>query len=341
MKPGMLMVGNAPPARMVEVARLAEQSGFGMICFADERFYREVYTSLAVLAASTSTIQLGTCVTDPYSRHPAMTAAAIATLDELSNGRAFLGFGAGLSGFSEMGVDRRKPVLAMREAITIIRALLKGGTADFQGELLSLHAGRLNFEPLRGDLPIYIASNGPQGQVLAGRVADGAIMEGCGTPEEARAFVARVRTAAREAGRDAASVQCIARLNCCIASNSAVARDTLRLRAAKTIAGGHMPFAALSELGLTLPPEALEKVAGLPYNVSFTPYEKILPWVSDRHVDAVTLAGTADEIARRVTALRENEIDNVIISPAPPPGGSAEAVIKSFVKDVWSDRALA
>jgi len=331
----MLMVGNATPARMIDIARLAEQSGFGTICFADERFYREVYTSLAVLAANTSTIQLGTCVTDPYSRHPAMTAAAIATLDEFSSKRAFLGIGTGLSGFAEMGVDRRKPVLAMREAIAIIRALLKGDTIDFQGEIFSFHAGKLNFAPVRADLPIHIASNGPMGQVLAGRVADGAIMEGCGTPEEAKVFVSRVRGAAREAGRDPASVRCIARLNCCIAEDSAVAHDTLRLRAAKTIAGGYMPFATLGELGLALPPEALEKVAGLPYNVGFAPYEQILPWVGDSHVEAVTLAGTAEEIARRVSAIRDSGIDNIIISPAPAPGGSVEAVIRSFAEEVW------
>jgi 5,10-methylenetetrahydromethanopterin reductase len=171
--------------------------------------------------------------------------------------------------------------------------------------------------------------------VLAGRVADGAIMEGCGTPEEAKVFVSRVRGAAREAGRDPASVQCIARLNCCIADDSAAAHDTLRLRAAKTIAGGHMPFATFGKLGLALPSEALERVAGLPYNVGFTPYEQILPWVSDKHVEAVTLAGTAQEIACRVLRLRESGIDNIIISPSPAPNGSVEAVLRSFAEDVW------
>jgi 5,10-methylenetetrahydromethanopterin reductase len=232
-------------------------------------------------------------------------------------------------------------VLAMREAITIIRGLLKGETIDFQGEILSFHAGKLNFEPVRADLPIYIASNGPLGQVLGGRIADGVIMEGCGTPEEAKVFVSRVRGAAREAGRDPEGVLCIARLNCCIAEDSMVAHDTLRLRAAKTIAGGYLPFVTLGELGLALPPEALEKVAGLAYNVGFGPYEQILPWVGNGHVDAVTLAGTAVEIASRVSALRENGIDNVIISPAPAPGGSSEAVIRSFAEEVWPAASLA
>src|ERR1700722_15438283 len=142
-KPGLLMLGNAGPDRMVEVAQLAERSGFGQIWLADERFYREVYSYLSLFAVKTKSVLLGPCVTDPYSRHPAMTAAAIGTIDELSGGRAILGIGAGLSGFAAMGVVRDKPVRAMAEAIDIIRQLLTGGTVDYKGEVLSFHNSKL------------------------------------------------------------------------------------------------------------------------------------------------------------------------------------------------------
>ena len=113
MKGGLLLLPHDPPERLVEIARLAESCGYDHLWLADERFFREVYASLALCAAGTRRIQLGPCVTDPYSRHPALTAMAIATLDEVSDGRAVLGLGAGISGFAELGVRRedRKSVV--------------------------------------------------------------------------------------------------------------------------------------------------------------------------------------------------------------------------------------
>ena len=132
----LLMLGNVPIPQMVERARLAEASGYDTLWVADERFYREVYSTLAVLAQHTSRVRLGTCVTDPFARHPALTAMAIATLDEISNKRAILGVGAGISGFAELGVVRKKPAIAIREMIEVVRALLKGEPVDFH----SIHA---------------------------------------------------------------------------------------------------------------------------------------------------------------------------------------------------------
>jgi 5,10-methylenetetrahydromethanopterin reductase len=86
-KAGLLLLPHDPPARLVEVAKLAEATGYDHFWLADERFFREVYGSLTLVAHHTSRITVGTCVTDPYSRHPALTAMAIATLDESRAGR--------------------------------------------------------------------------------------------------------------------------------------------------------------------------------------------------------------------------------------------------------------
>jgi 5,10-methylenetetrahydromethanopterin reductase len=173
----LLLLGDAPVARLIERAKLAEAYGYSAVWLADERFYREVYTCLGQFAAQTSRVLLGPCVTGPYSRHPALTAMAIATLDEISGGRAILGIGAGISGFAELGIERRKPARAIREAIELIRTLLGGKTVDFEGEVITCNRGRLNFSESRPALPIYVASNGPIGQRAAAELADGVIME--------------------------------------------------------------------------------------------------------------------------------------------------------------------
>src|SRR5215831_10398403 len=158
MQMGLLMLGDASVRTMVERAGLAEAVGYGTVWVADERFYREVYSCLTHLAAHTSKVSLGPGVTDPFSRHPALTAMAIATLDEISGRRAILGIGAGISGFTELGINRRKPARAIRDTIEVIRALLRGESVDFHGEVIELHHGRLSFVPARSVLPIYVAS---------------------------------------------------------------------------------------------------------------------------------------------------------------------------------------
>src|SRR6516164_8957212 len=164
MRIGLLMLGDAPVQVMLDRARLAEAVGYDTVWVADERFYREAYSCLTYFAGHTSKVLLGPCVTDPYSRHPALTAMAIATLDEISGGRAILGVGAGISGFAELGINRRKPARAIRETIEVIRALLRGETVEFHGEVIEFHEGRLSFVPTRSAVPIYVASNGPLGQ---------------------------------------------------------------------------------------------------------------------------------------------------------------------------------
>jgi 5,10-methylenetetrahydromethanopterin reductase len=83
----LLLLGDAL-AQLSERARFAESCGFDAVWLADERFYREVYGALAAIALATSRVAVGPCVTDPFTRHPALTVMAIATLDEISDGRA-------------------------------------------------------------------------------------------------------------------------------------------------------------------------------------------------------------------------------------------------------------
>ncbi len=334
MKGGLLLLGHHPPTRLVELARLAEATGYDHLWLADERFYREVYTSLALCASHTSRILLGPCVTDAYSRHPALTAVAIATLDEISGQRAALGIGAGISGFAELGIKPEKRALAIREAIELIRRLLAGDLVEYRGRVIQFHGGRLDFTPVRTAVPIYVASNGPQGQRVAGAVADGAIMEGCATAEEARALAGQVHRGARDEGRDPRRIELVARLNTCITRDGRIARDVLRPRVARTLGAGRLPFATLEAQGIALPPEARASVAGAPYAAGMTPYLPLLPLITDRFVDALTLAGTAEDVVERVVALGRAGIGQIAIFPFAPPDGTVDETIRRFGEEV-------
>ena len=253
----LLLLGDAPVVRLVERARLAEANGYDAVWVADERFYREVYSCLGQLATHTTTVLLGPCVTDPFARHPALTAMAIATLDEISGGRAILGIGAGISGFAELGIERKKPARAIRESIDLIRALLRGETVDYRGEVVAFDHGRLSFKPGRANIPVYVASNGPLGQRVAAELADGVIMEACASTAEVRALRSAVEGWARKAGRDPRSIRVVTRLNTCIAADGRDARDAVRPTVARYLGAGRLQSRTATAQGLTLPVEAV------------------------------------------------------------------------------------
>ena len=326
----LLMLGDQPVAQLIERARLAEACSFDAVWVADERFYREAYSVLAQVASTTQRIRLGPCVTDPFARHPALTAMAIATLDEISAGRAVLGLGAGVSGFAELGIQPRRPPRAIREAISLIRALLQGEQVDFTGEVISFRNGPLSFAPLRPEIPIYVASNGPLGQRVAGAVADGVIMEACGSVPEALACRAEVERGKASAGRKSHTVRIAARLNACIASDGGRARDVVRPSVARYLGRGSLRLATAEVQGLILPPEVTAPMANAPYAEGVEPYLSLLPLISDRHVDALTLAGNSQEVARHVKRLFEAGIDAIIVRPIAGKGVSAENTIAAF-----------
>lgn len=122
MRFGIGTKGEYPPGRWANLVRVVESAGFDTLWVADERLYRNVYTTLTQAAMASTRLQLGTAVTNPYVRPPAVTTAAIASVDELSGGRTVLGLGPGGSATGALGIERHHPVRALREAMAIIRS---------------------------------------------------------------------------------------------------------------------------------------------------------------------------------------------------------------------------
>ena len=331
----LLILGNAPVKHMLERVKLAEANGYDTAWLADERFYREVYSCLTYFAQHTSRIKVGPCVTDPYTRHPALTAMAIATLDELSNGRAILGIGAGISGFAELGLERKEPARAIREAIELIRMLLRGEKVTYNGNVIQFNDGKLSFASIRQEIPIYVASNGPVGQRMAGAIAQGAIMEACGNVQEVRALRAVLDLGASKTGRDPKAVKLVARLNTCIASDGQLARDALRPTVARLLGAARLKFLTAEQQGLTLSPELVASVAGAAYASGFSPYLPLTQHITDWHMNSFTLAGNVSEVTARVLELRAAGVDTVIVMPFAAEGGSIEDTIVKFGSEVW------
>ncbi len=187
---------------MVDIASHAEALGFDRCWVYDEGLAtRDVYVTLGAIANATTRLKLGPGITNPHTRHPGQTAAAIASLDELSGGRGFLGIGAGGSlTLDPLGIERHRPLAAVRETMEACRRLWSGQPVELDGEHVRLRAATLGYG--RADTEIWLAGRGPNMLRLGGAQADGVMLDFIHQQSLAD-YVALVRDGARESGRDA------------------------------------------------------------------------------------------------------------------------------------------
>ena len=192
MKTSLNVIPECPIGDIVALAVHAEQLGFDRIWVYDEGLItRDVFVVMSAIAAATEHIEIGPGITNPYTRHPGQTAAAIASLDELSGGRAFLGIGAGGSlTLDPLGLERRKPLTAVRETIDAARSLFRDPSSDRDGEFVTLRSASLPYG--RPDIEIWLAGRGPKMLAMGGESADGVMLDFIHKPSLGD-YVGRVR----------------------------------------------------------------------------------------------------------------------------------------------------
>ena len=186
--------------RTLALTRQAEAAGFSYGWLFDSHvLWRDPYPLLTLMAGATTRMRLGTCVTNPATREPSVTASTLAVLDEISGGRMDLGIGRGDSARRVLG----KPPTSMatlEEAIVVIKGLVEGQAITYEGtELVMPWTGRWR-------LPVWVAGYGPMALRMTGRVADGLILQ-LADPDLIRWFVGQLREAAAAAGRDPAALK--------------------------------------------------------------------------------------------------------------------------------------
>jgi 5,10-methylenetetrahydromethanopterin reductase len=177
-----------------ELCREAENTGFEWVGVADSQsVFHEMYVALTLAALNTSRVRVGPLVTNPLTRHLVVTASAMASIDELSNGRAVLGIGSGDSAIYTLGAPPAT-LAGLEESIDTLGRLTGGEAVKREARTWQVHRTSRR-------VPIYLAAEGPRTLELAGRVADGVIV-GLGlTPEVIGLSLAAIERGARAAGR--------------------------------------------------------------------------------------------------------------------------------------------
>lgn len=183
-----------PIDQYMEFVRRAEETGFDPLLFADTvslSHFRilDPFPIMTLAAQVTRSATLGTCVTNPLSRHLSVTANAFATVDHIAGGRTVLGIGSGDTALYLLG-KKAVNLAGMRETLRVLRGLLDGKPVVYEGQELRSNWNKPN-------LPIFLAADGPKTLALGGEMADGVIV-GAGLSREVIDWV-RNRVAEGEA----------------------------------------------------------------------------------------------------------------------------------------------
>jgi 5,10-methylenetetrahydromethanopterin reductase len=290
------------PREVVSLAQLAEDGGFDRLGISCVALWPDTYQLQALVAAATRRIHVGSMVTNPYTRHAAVHAAALATLDELSEGRAFCGLGVG-AGLEALGFEDSRPIRTLRESITAIKRLLAGQTVSMQGQTLTLNEAHLHRPPTH-KVPIAIGTRSEQVMRLAGELADIALV---GARHLTPALVTQYRRwlaeGAVRAGRHADEIAVMPRITLCISRDEQLAITSVKRYAAHYLA-------ILGEQGPPVDParrtaisDLLKEARGWYFDLERYDPPALLDLVDDTLTRAFAVVGTPEQCADQIRAL--------------------------------------
>lgn len=303
-----------PPAQLATWSREADEAGFERIGIGDSQsLYRDVYVALAVTAQNTSRALIGPRVTNPVTRHPSVTASAIASIDELSDGRAFLGIGTGHSALLNIGqTPASRQVL--RDYVECIKTLFEQGEAEFEGRLV-----RLSWPTRRP--PTIVAAAGPKALELAGEIGDGVIVGSGMTQPAVDDALARLRVGARRAGRTLEDLDIWWYVPTNVHEDSTAAVEEVR---AAVVSGAHAYFYG-GVKGRSVPAELEDAVQELV--TGYAVEQHVRPGQSPANAELVDrlglrdyilerfgIAGDPNEVTARIRVLQERGINNFWMS---------------------------
>jgi len=288
--------------RTLALTRQAEAAGFDYGWLFDSHvLWRDPYPLLTLMAEATTKLRLGTCVTNPATREPSVTASSLALLDELSGGRMDLGIGRGDSARRVLG-KAPTSMKDLEQAVEVIRALVEGRSIEFEGASLELPwtSGHR--------LPVWIAGYGPVALRLTGRIADGAMLQ-IGDPDLVRWFASQVRASAAEAGRDPGSVKVMAAAPAHV-GDIADGRD--RTRWFPALVSNHVVDLVNKYPREDLPPNLTQYIRereGYDYLHHAEVGSSNASFVSDDIVDRFCVLGSVDQHIERLRALADAGVD--------------------------------
>ncbi len=342
MKVSIAELGEMPHGRYLDFVRLCELLRFDGFYHADEKWTRDVWSRLGMAATVTSRIRLGPSVTDPVTRHPALTAQAAATLAEATQGRFHLMLGAGSHFETLPGFEVNRPAAAIREAIELCRRLWTGERVTYEGEIVRFLGGKLDF-PLSPELTpkIWVATRGVQVLRMAGAVADGVLVGSFATDWGINYARAEIAKGLERSGRSWQDITLASWLYVCILPNADDPVPEGIRRGVSHALWSSRPIMEplIDALAGEVPDEFRRFVREAPHEWSPEVLGELRRLIPRNLIDQMSVVGTAEQVTEKLLNLERLGVQEIVVWPFPHDAGVQTTADTSDVEDFVVDFA--
>ena len=308
---GIELTPEHPIDRITNLGVEAEAAGYDTVFVSSHYNNRDPFAALHRIAVETDDVQLGPGVANPFEIHPVTLASKVATVDEASGGRGVFGIGPGdPSTARNLGFDDDRGLRPVLEAFKTAQQLWDGERVDNDGTFQADDAG-LNYEPPSGsDIPVYVGGEGPHMCRMAAKHADGLLFNGS---HEADLAWARDQVNKGEADRPdhRGEFDLAAYASVSVAADREAAREAARPPVAYITAGAAPPVLDRHDIDGEVAAEIGEKISAGAFSAAF---ELVTPAM----IDAFCMAGTVDDVAAQMVAVRKHADSIVVGSPLGP-----------------------
>ncbi len=319
--------GNINVKQVVKYCKLAESKDIDYAWITNHYNNRHCYPTLAMIAANTDSLKMGPGIMNTFTDTPAAIASFMATLNEISDGRAVLGIGPGdLSTLPKLAIQGEKPVARLEEGIVQIRRLLAGEEIKKTGQMqfFDYDGAKLTGVTLPGKkgIPVYVGAQGPKMLELAGKIGDGSLIN-ASNPKDFEIAIPIIKQAEAAAGKKGHDVGAYTAIS--VDKDKKKAMNAAKIVAAFIAAGSPPPL--LQRHGLDM-----GNVAKIKEALARFDFKAVGGLVGDKEIEAFTIAGTPEECAQKCQDLMKAGVTQVIFgSPLGPDMANSIRLIGKYI----------
>jgi len=314
----------------LEYVKYAERKGFEAVWQAESRLVRDAIVPMAAYAAVTNRIKVGSGVINNWTRNIGLLASTFLTLDDLAPNRIICGIGAWWDPLAKnVGINREKPLLAMRETVHVLKRLLAMETVTYHGH--NIHVDGIELDVVHGrkeprHVPVYIGATGNKMMEMAGEIADGVVLNYCVPPEYNNKALELLELGARKAGRTLDDIDRPQLVVCSVDADEDKAIETTRELLTQYLA--QQPHIAKASGVSMLIVEEIQAILGWP--ATHEQIQKAKHLVPDDLIHKITASGTPDQARSKVEEYVKNGCTCPILYPV---GGDVHLLIDTFTQD--------
>jgi 5,10-methylenetetrahydromethanopterin reductase len=313
----------------LEWVKYAEEKGFEAVWQAESRLVRDAIVPMAAYAAVTDRIKIGSGVINNWTRNIGLLAATYLTLDDLAPNRIICGIGAWWDPLAKnVGIDRRKPLEAMRETVTVMKRLLNMERVTFHGE--HIHVDNIELDVVHGrreprNVPIYIGATGDKMMEMAGEIVEGVVLNYCVAPEYNLKALEILDKGAKKSGRSVNDIDRPQLIVCSVDHDHDKAIDASRQLLTHYLA--QQPHIAKASGVADEVVANIQSILGWP--ATHEQIEKAKHFVPVELVNKITASGTPEEARKKVAEYTRNGCTCPILYSA---GGDVRLLIDTFAQ---------